>query len=149
MAVAVTRLRAACATACAAALPLALALGPAAPFAPPTARAQAAGAPAAAASAAATAAPAAASAAELGAEGLSGLRLAGPRSAALIDGRWWPLGSMPRGARLVAVHRQQVQLRHVNGRFEVLALNPSVATVPANSRVPRGADEPPHTADTR
>lgn len=146
MAVAVTRLRAACATACAAALPLALALGPAAPFAPPTALAQAAHAPAAAASAAA---PAAASAAELGAEGLSGLRLAGPRSAALIDGRWWPLGSMPRGARLVAVHRQQVQLRHLDGRFEVLALNPSVATVPASSRVPSGADEPPHTPDTR
>lgn len=136
MAVALTRLRAACATACATALPLALALGPSAPFAPPTAPAPAGPASAAAATAVSSAASSAASSAELSAEGLSGLRLAGPRSAALIDGLWWPLGGMPRGARLVAVQQQQVQLRHPDGRVEVLALNPAVQAGRTPGRLP-------------
>ena len=144
MAVALSRLRAACATACAAALPLALAMGPSAPFVPPTAQAPAGSALASAPTSgsvatpttAPTAAPTAAPAAALSAEGLSGLRLAGPRSSALIDGLWWPLGSMPRGARLVAVQRQQVQLRHLDGRIEVLALNPAIEAGRAAKRPP-------------
>lgn len=158
MALAVTPFGAAratlCVFSCAAVPMLALALGPAAPFAPPTARVQSADRPAGAASTAtpatpvaldtsdAPAAPAAVSAAERGAEGLSGLRLAGPRSAALIDGQWWPLGAMPRGARLVAVQRQLVQLRHPDGRIEVLALNPAVATGRASNPPDQPAPAP-------
>lgn len=110
----------------------ALAMGPTAPFTPPAAVAVVApAAPVTSSSPALPAASTAASAAaadqttDAGLSGLSGLRLAGAGSAALIDGRWWPLGSQPRGARLVAVQRHQVQLRHANGQLEWLPLNPA------------------------
>lgn len=97
------------------------ALGPQEPFTPPQAGARAA----AAASAAAETSPACDSCDQ----GLAGLRLAGAGSAALIDGRWWPLGSQPRGARLVSIQRHQVQLRHADGRLQVLALNPAATLI--------------------
>ena len=140
MAVAVKTLLAATLLLAAATPAPAPAMGPAAPFTPPaavnpvsaataTATAAAAAASASSSSSAATAsgATSAAPAVGSGSEGLSGLRLAGAGSAALIDGRWWPLGSQPRGARLVAVQRQQVQLRHANGQLEWLPLNPAAS----------------------
>ncbi len=104
------------------------ALGPQAPFTPPRA-----GLPAAAAASASADASAGNSASNTACDscdtGLAGLRLAGTGSAALIDGRWWPLGSQPRGARLVSIQRHQVQLRHADGRLQVLSLNPDAALI--------------------
>lgn len=91
----------------------ALALGPQAPFEPPRA-----------APLAADAGPAVTLAAPAG---LTGVRMSGASAAALIDGQWWPLGSMPRGARLVAVQGHQALLRHADGSVEALVLHPSIA----------------------
>jgi hypothetical protein len=103
----------------------ALALGPGAPFEPPRA------APLAADADPAAAAPA----------GLTGVRVAGAGAAALIDGRWWPLGSMPRGARLVAVQGHQALLRHADGRVEALVLHPSTSPPTGATRAhPRSPD---------
>ena len=125
----------------------ALAMGPTAPFTPPAAVAVVAPA-APAAPPASSSAAAAEQTHDASREGLSGLRLAGAGSAALIDGRWWPLGSQPRGARLVAVQRHQVQLRHANGQLEWLPLNPAamltfkVSPQPLPSRFPPNAGTP-------
>jgi hypothetical protein len=107
----------------------AFALGPQDPFTPPQAG------PRAAELAAPCVGCVAAPPAQESQEGLAGLRLAGSGSAALIDGRWWPLGSQPRGARLVSIQRHQVQLRHPDGRLQVLALNPA-ATLTSRKAVP-------------
>ncbi|MCW5632063.1 MAG: hypothetical protein KIT17_01895 [Rubrivivax sp.] len=95
------------------------ALGPRAPFTPPaTAPAESSTALPGDAPSATGGAPAAADAAAL-----AGVRV-GRLSMALIDGQWWPLGSRPRGAVLVAVTSQGAWLRHADGRREWLALNP-------------------------
>jgi hypothetical protein len=98
----------------------ALALGPRAPFEPPRA-----------ASAAASGGASARDTANLptSTAGLAGVRLGRSGSAALIDGQWWPEGSLPRGARLVSVHRGQVQLRHADGALETLFLHPAAQAV--------------------
>ncbi len=98
----------------------ALALGPGAPFEPPRAAPLAADAD----PAAAPAAPA----------GLTGVRVAGAGATALIDGHWWPVGSMPRGARLVAVQGHQALLRHADGRVEALVLHPRTSPLTGATR---------------
>jgi|CXWL01.1.fsa_nt_gi hypothetical protein len=103
----------------------AFALGPNAPFEPPRA------ASASALAAAVGSHPLPGNAAT---DGLTGVRLSGAAAAALIDGRWWPVGSTLRGARLVDVQRHQVLLRHADGRVEPLALHPAAA--PATSPRP-------------
>ena len=106
-----------------------LAAGPTAPFEPP---------PAAAAAAAASAPMAtethtqgqgnvAALPAERDASGLLGVQRSGATARALIDGRWWPVGSQLRGAQLIQIQHHQATLRHPDGRLEVLALYSSVS----------------------
>ncbi|MDP1901096.1 MAG: hypothetical protein Q8K96_11660 [Rubrivivax sp.] len=103
------------------------ALGPRAPFEAPR--------PAAVAASGAETGPTAAPVGG-GSTGLSGVHLAPSGNAALIDGLWWPLGGTPRGARLVAVQRHQVQLRHAGGRLETLALHPAAHAAPARAPNP-------------
>jgi hypothetical protein len=117
------------------------ALGPQAPFAPPVAAKPAAAAASSASTIGASpsnaeadstdtpgGAPASANSAAaldtLTLHGIAGVRL-GSRTAALIDGRWWPLDPQragPRGARLVAVDRHGAWLQHAGGRREFLSL---------------------------
>ena len=109
-----------------------LALGAAAPFAPPAPPARTAVKPAALALAAA-APPQAVAASEpdatpvaaVAGSGLSGIHLGTPPRA-LIDGEWVALGERVRGARLHAVHAEEVRLRHPDGRIERLLLTPQV-----------------------
>lgn len=53
--------------------------------------------------------------------GLSGVRV-GRHAGAIIDGKWIRKGKSVRGARLSAVGRSQVVLKHPDGRQEVLSL---------------------------
>lgn len=53
--------------------------------------------------------------------GLSGVRV-GRYAGAIIDGKWVRKGKSVRGARLSAVGRSQVVLKHPDGRQEVLSL---------------------------
>lgn len=53
---------------------------------------------------------------------LGGLRL-GSTPAALIDGRWVPIGGTARGARLKDIQPPYALLQHPNGRLERLALD--------------------------
>jgi hypothetical protein len=96
-----------------------LAMGPREPFTPPAVLA--ASAPAVAASAPVAAAG----------FGLAGVRM-GSRPAALIDGRWVPLGHSVRGARLAQLSPQAVVLQHPNGRRERLSMSfAPAATAPS------------------
>ena len=70
---------------------------------------------------------AAAAPAERDASGLLGVQRSGATAKALIDGRWWPVGSQLRGAQLIQIQRHQATLRHPDGRLEVLALYSSVS----------------------
>lgn len=99
------------------------AVGPQAPFMPPDARhAQAAQA---------------ASPDRTPASGLAGVRV-GAHAGALIDGSWIALGGEVRGARLAAVQRRQVVLRHPDGRTETLSLSaPPAASAPVLTRLAR------------
>ncbi len=114
-----------------AAAPATWALGSAAPFVPPrTASAPALAAPAASGSAAAEAvAP--------GTEGLAGVRL-GVQPMALIDGRWWRVGDLPRGARMQTVDAWGVTLRHPDGKLERLMLHGASSVQPRNDVRPKG-----------
>lgn len=129
------------------------ALGPAAPFLPPRAAAGAhlEAAAAAAASSATSSTPLAGAG-----SGLGGMRL-GTTAMALIDDQWWPVGSRPRGALLVAVNAHGAWLRHADGRIEHLSLHvaadgtrarlanagASPAAVPVPP-LPALAPQPPH-----
>lgn len=53
--------------------------------------------------------------------GLSGVRV-GRHAGAIIDGQWVRKGKTVRGARLSAIGRSQVVLKHPDGRQEVLSL---------------------------
>ena len=101
-----------------------LAVGPAAPFAPPSALPSAAAVSSPGALAASAAEPGndAAQPREPEATGLLGVHRSGPAALALIDGRWWSVGSQLRGAQLIHIQRHQATLRHPDGRLEVLAL---------------------------
>jgi hypothetical protein len=113
------------------------ALGPLAPFTPPPAAAQSA-------SAAEGGAPGGAAAGKTAA-GFSGVRLAQGGAQALIDGQWWPLGSAPRGALLVAVRRHEARLRHADGHVETLTLHPAATPAPTRPSTPAT----PATGSTR
>jgi hypothetical protein len=93
-------------------------LGAAAPFVPPGVS------PSASADAPALSAPNAPPAAA-GAISLSGIRMGVPPQA-LLDGQWLAPGAMVRGARLVAVSADAVQLRAADGQMQRLALTPQV-----------------------
>lgn len=100
----------------------ALAMGAQAPFTPP---APVSAAAAAAAAASAAQAPDGAAAPSADTAGLAGIRLGPGQAEALIDGQWWATGSRPRGASLLHVRRNHVQLRHPDGRLENLFLHPN------------------------
>lgn len=111
------RLASLMATACAAST--AWGLGPSAPFVPPGREAVAdfaQGLPTAAGEG----------------HGLTGVRL-GRHAGALVDGAWIAQGQPVRGARLEAVHRDHVVLRHADGRAETLDLYPAAAATAASS----------------
>ena len=105
-----------------------LAMGAAAPFTPPP---RVAAPTAAAASAPASAAtldpttPALVNSAVATESGLSGMHLGSPPRA-LIDGEWVAVGDTVRGARLQALHADEAQLRHPDGRLERLRMAPLV-----------------------
>lgn len=108
-------------------------MGAGAPFTPPKAR-QAAAAPAA--GAAASGAALANDAEPV--SGLNGLRN-GARELALIDGAWVAPGATVRGARLVAVLPTAAQLRHPDGRLELVPLTPQVEFHRRTGAPPRSA----------
>ena len=86
------------------------AMGPSAPFVPPVA-AQVAGG------------DVAVGAAETKPNGLTGVRL-GKYAGAVIDGQWIRKGQAIRGARLVAIQRTKVTLRHPDGHQETIEMYP-------------------------
>ncbi len=97
----------------------ALGMGAGAPFVPPAIRVAAAQPPASAAPGAV------AESAQDNLAGLNGIR-AGTRAMALIDGQWVAPGATIRGARLISVFTSAAQLRHPDGRLELVALTPQV-----------------------
>jgi hypothetical protein len=101
-----------------------LAVGPAAPFEAPRAASPAAAASSSSATGSSTQDLSATAAAQRDPElaTLLGVRRSGTTALALIDGRWWPVGSQLRGAQLTHIQAHQVTLRHPDGRLEVLAL---------------------------
>ena len=107
------------------------AMGAGAPFLPPTARAAAADpmptvAPGGSSGLASdTTSSTANETAQSGSSGLKGIQI-GARALALIDGQWVVPGATVRGARLLAVYATAAQLRHPDGRLELIALTPQV-----------------------
>lgn len=57
-------------------------------------------------------------------QGLSAVRL-GPKSGAVIDGRWVDQGGQVRGARLEQVRLDEAVLRYPDGHSEIIKMYPS------------------------